>query len=107
MGLFHHEEEPCRAQGQVRPVLRLVPRQDTAQELKKTHVVMQLFENVVPSPKIPDADKHFNHRIGCEAIIMDAADDKIIKRLRLWWATVDWYKADKLLQDKLNARLKW
>ena len=34
---------------------------------------------------------------------MDAADDKIIKRPRLWWATVDWYKADKLLQDKLNA----
>ena len=76
-------------------------------QIQQTHVVKWVYENVVPSPKLKGVDDHFNKRTDAQAFVMDAADDKIIGRSRMWWSNIDWNNIEQWLQEALNVKLQW
>ena len=77
------------------------------QQVQKTHKVVWVYENVVPNPSLGQVDHHFDRRTNSTSFVMDAADDKIIGRARMWWTSVDWKTIDQQLQQAINVKLHW
>ena len=77
------------------------------QQLAKTHYVTKVFENVIPKDPVASMVKHFEKRTRSTAVVIDAADDGIIGRPRLWWIQADWDQVQKLVKYHLNIDLSW
>ena len=53
--------------------------------------VLHLVENVVLGDK-GEAD-FFSDELGCQAVLIDAADFGLVSRPRLWWSGIPWLSA--------------
>ena len=73
----------------------------------QTHCLVELYENVIPATHLHRQFDELSNSIGCNPIYMDAADDGLIRRPRLWWLTIDWQQASNVLHTKLNLELHW
>ena len=60
-----------------------------------------LVENVIMLKSEADT---FSQRLGCNAVVVDAADHGLINRPRLWWQRIDWghIRWNPLTNDKLQ-----
>ena len=61
-----------------------------------------LVENVVMLKSEADT---FSQRLGCNAVVVDAADHGLINRPRLWWQRIDW--GHIRWNPLTNGKLQW
>ena len=65
--------------------------------------IRRLVENVIPQRRGDVV--YFETKLGCQAVIMDAADFKKISRPRVWWSDVDWN--DDSIAKVLGDQVSW
>ena len=63
----------------------------------------RLVENVIPQRRGDVI--YFENKLGCQAVIMDAADYKKISRPRVWWSDIDW--DDEEVKAILGDEVSW